>query len=64
LLGIEIKAGSAVGKSDFKNLDWFQNSLVKGRSFVGVILYTGEFPASFGHNLWAVAFSQLWTSSE
>jgi uncharacterized protein len=63
LLGIEIKAGSAVGKNDFKHLDWFQNSLAKSRSFVGIILYTGDFPASFGNNLWAVPFGRLWDSS-
>lgn len=61
LLGIEIKAGSAVGKSDFKHLKWFQNNLAGKRHFVGIILYTGEIPASFGHNLWAVPFGRLWS---
>lgn len=31
LLVIEIKAGSAVGKNDFKHLRWFQNNLAKQR---------------------------------
>ena len=61
LLGIEIKAGSAVGKNDFKHLRWFQNNLAKKRPFVGIILYTGEIPVSFGSNLWAIPFGLLWS---
>jgi len=61
LLGIEIKAGSAIGKNDFKHMKWFQNNLVKNQTFIGLILYTGEFPASFGDNLWAVPFGLLWS---
>jgi predicted AAA+ superfamily ATPase len=61
LLGIEVKAGSAVGENDFKHLKWFQNNLAKKRPFVGIILYTGEIPASFGDNLWAVPFGLLWS---
>lgn len=60
LLGIEIKAGSAVGKNDFKHLKWFKNNLAKNQPFVGVVLYTGEFPASFGDDFWAVPFGLLW----
>jgi predicted AAA+ superfamily ATPase len=61
LLGIEIKAGSAVNNSDFKHMKWFQNNLAKEQPFIGIILYTGEFPASFGNNLWAIPFSFLWS---
>ena len=61
LLGIEIKAGSAIGKNDFKHMKWFHNNLTKNQTFIGVILYTGEFPASFGNNLWAVPFGLLWS---
>ncbi|MDY6793436.1 MAG: ATP-binding protein [Thermodesulfobacteriota bacterium] len=61
LLGIEIKAGSAVGKSDFNHIRWFQKNLVKKQKFIGIVLYTGEFPASFGDNLWAIPFSLLWS---
>ncbi len=61
LLGIEIKAGSAIGKNDFKHMKWFQNNLAKNQTFIGIILYTGEFPASFGNNLWAVPFGLLWS---
>ena len=61
LLGIEIKAGSAVTKGDFTHLRWFQKNLAKKRLFIGIILYTGEHPASFGDNLWAVPFGLLWS---
>ncbi len=61
LLGIEIKAGSAVEKKDFNHMRWFQKNLTKRRIFIGIILYTGEFPASFGNNLWAVPFGLLWS---
>jgi len=59
LLGIEIKAGSAVGKKDFNHMRWFHKNLAKKQIFIGIILYTGEFPASFGNNLWAVPFGTL-----
>ena len=61
LLGIEIKAGSAVTKRDFTHLRWFQKNLAKKQVFIGIILYTGEHPASFGDNLWAVPFGLLWS---
>jgi len=61
LLGIEIKAGSAIDKNDFKHMKWFQKNLAKTQTFIGVILYTGEFPASFGNNLWAIPFGFLWS---
>jgi predicted AAA+ superfamily ATPase len=61
LLGIEIKAGSAVAKRDFNHLRWFQKNLARKQLFIGIILYTGEHPASFGDNLWAVPFGLLWS---
>jgi len=61
LLGIEIKAGSAIEKNDFNHMKWFQDNLAKSQTFVGIILYTGEFPASFSNNLWAVPFGLLWS---
>jgi predicted AAA+ superfamily ATPase len=61
LLAIEIKAGSAVTKRDFTHLRWFQKNLAKKQLFIGIILYTGEHPASFGDNLWAVPFGLLWS---
>ena len=61
LLGIEIKAGSAVNKSDFKHMTWFKNNIAKKRLFTGIILYTGQFPASFGNDMWAIPFGLLWS---
>ncbi|MBW1806081.1 MAG: DUF4143 domain-containing protein, partial [Deltaproteobacteria bacterium] len=61
LLAIEIKAGSAIEKKDFNHMRWFQKNLIKSRTFIGIILYTGEFPASFGNNFWAVPFGLLWS---
>ncbi|MGD8836385.1 MAG: ATP-binding protein [Desulfobacteraceae bacterium] len=61
LLGVEIKAGSAVNKNDFKHLKWFQNNLAMNKEFIGIILYTGQYPASFGNNLWAIPFALLWS---
>jgi predicted AAA+ superfamily ATPase len=61
LLGIEIKAGSAVSKNDFKHMKWFQNKLAKNQKFIGIILYTGQHSASFGNNLWAIPFGLLWS---
>jgi predicted AAA+ superfamily ATPase len=60
LLGIEIKAGSAIGKDDFKHMAWFRDNPGRPRKFVGVILYSGEIPVSFGNGLWAVPFGLLW----
>jgi predicted AAA+ superfamily ATPase len=62
LLGIEVKAGSAIGKNDFRHLRWFKEHLAKDRPFVGIVLYTGEFPGSMGDNLWAVPFGALWAN--
>ena len=61
LLGVEVKAGSAISKNDFKHMKWFQNNLAKNQEFIGVILYTGQHPASFGNNLWAIPFGLLWS---
>lgn len=61
LVGIEIKAGSSVGKNDFKQLKWFQDNLVKDRSFTGIVLYAGSQTLSFGKGLKAVPFGALWS---
>lgn len=61
LLGIEVKAGSTIGKSAFKHMDWFQTHLAKKQPFTGIVLYTGKTTISFGEGLWAVPISLLWT---
>lgn len=60
LLGIEVKAGSAISTSDFKHLKWFKENIAKDRPFVGIVLYSGEYSGSMGDNLWAVPFGCLW----
>lgn len=60
LLGIEIKAGSAISTADFKHLKWFKDNIVKNRPFIGVVLYSGEMAGSMGKNLWAVPYGALW----
>ncbi len=60
ILAIEIKASNSVSASDFKHMTWFQKHLAKGRPFVGIVLYTGEIPLSFGDNKWAIPFGMLW----
>ena len=61
LAGIEVKAGSGVGKNDFKHLAWFREHLSKGRQFVGIVLYAGSETLSFGNGMLAVPISVLWS---
>ena len=60
ILGVEVKAGSAVSKNDFKHLTWFRTNLVKDRKFFGIVLYTGENVLPFGPDMYAVPISALW----
>jgi uncharacterized protein len=61
LLGVEVKAGSVVGKDDFKHLRWFKHNLAKEQPFIGIILYSGEHIGSFGDGLWAIPATILWS---
>lgn len=60
MVGFEVKASSSVGKSDFKNLDWFRRNMAKENTFVGVVLYAGEEALPFGNHCWAVPISDFW----
>ncbi len=60
LLGIEIKAGSAIGTKDFRNLSWFKKNIARERQFTGIVLYSGEIAGSMGDGLWAVPFGTVW----
>lgn len=60
LLGIEVKAGSAVKSEHFKHLRWFKENIAGKRPFVGIVLYTGDAAGSMGDEMWAVPFSCLW----
>jgi hypothetical protein len=52
-------SNTAIGKKDFSHLRWVGNDPVKGKLFVGIILYTGNTPVSFGNNLWAIALGLI-----
>ncbi len=58
-LGIEVKAGSAVGKGDFAHLAWFRDNVARDRAFTGIVLYAGEHTLPFGKNLYAVPIGTL-----
>lgn len=60
LLGIEVKAGSAISTADFKHLKWFKENIAKERPFLGIVLYSGAHVGSMGNNLWAVPFEVIW----
>lgn len=60
LLGIEIKAGSRIGTSDFRNLKWFKENIAGDRQFTGIVLYSGKLTGSMGNGLWAVSFGTVW----
>ena len=59
LLGIEVKAGSSLGKDDFKHLKWFAANLAKERQFTGIVLYSGEHTLRFGEGFYAVPLAAL-----
>ena len=61
LLGIEVKAGSAVSKDDAKHLAWFQKNLAAKKEFIGIVLYTGENVLPLGENITAVPIGALWS---
>lgn len=60
LLGVEVKSSIGVIQGDFKHLIWFKQHIAKKKSFIGIVLYMGERPLSFGDNLWAVPISMIW----
>jgi predicted AAA+ superfamily ATPase len=60
LLGIEVKAGSAISQDNFKHLKWFRDNMAGNHAFVGIVLYTGKSVISFGTDMWAVPISALW----
>lgn len=60
-VGIEVKAGSAVGADSFKHLVWFRERMLQNNApFVGLVLYTGDHVLRFGEHLWAVPMHALW----
>lgn len=61
LVGIEIKAGQSVSSDDFKYQKWFRENIVKGKkTYIGLVLYSGDQTLSFGENSFAVPTAALW----
>lgn len=61
LLGIEVKASTTPSPADFKHLKSFKERIkLPEKSFIGIVLYTGNHIASFGDGMWAVPISCLY----
>jgi predicted AAA+ superfamily ATPase len=61
LLGIEVKAGSAVSKDDAKHLAWFKRNLAAKKEFIGLVIYTGEHVLPLGENITGLPIAALWS---
>ena len=61
LVGVEVKAGSAVSREDCRHMVWFKNNIVKDEPFIGVVLYTGEVTLPLGKDMYAVPIAALWS---
>lgn len=57
ILGIEVKAGSAVRSDDFKHLDWFRAKF--SSDMPCIVLYTGDNVLPFGRRRYAVPVANL-----
>jgi len=61
ILGIEVKASHSASSDDFKHLRWFQEKIIKvKKTFIGLVLYSGDQTLSFGKDLFAVPIASLW----
>jgi predicted AAA+ superfamily ATPase len=61
ILGIEVKAGSAISRNDAKHLVWFKKNIVADKKFIGIVLYAGENVLPLGENISAVPTGALWS---
>lgn len=59
IVGVEVKASTAVTNADFKGLRYLADRIPK-RFHRGIVLYTGAGMLSFGPKLHAVPLSALW----
>ncbi len=60
LIAIEVKARQTVTQNDFQTMRMLQNELPTKFSR-GIVLYQGDKILPFGHNLWAMPLSSLWS---
>ena len=58
MIGVEVKAGSVVGDSDFTTLRWFRKNLVQSK-FTGIVLHSGSEAARFGEGMYAIPCGML-----
>ena len=58
MIGVEVKAGSVVGDSDFTALRWFRKNLVQSK-FTGIVLHSGSEVARFGEGMYAIPCGML-----
>ena len=58
VLGVEVKAGSTVGDSDFTALRWFGRNMAES-AFTGIVLHSGREAARFGEGMYAVPLGML-----
>lgn len=63
VVGIEIKASSSVGRSDFSGLRSLADN-ARGRFTGGYILYLGDRALPFGDRYWAIPVSALWVEHD
>jgi predicted AAA+ superfamily ATPase len=61
IVGIEVKAGHSVSKSDFAPQTWFKEKIIKNKvPYTGIILYSGEDTLSFNDGMYVVPIAALW----
>ena len=62
LLGIEVKAAHNVSIDDFKAQIWFSENIMKiKKSYIGIVVYSGDRTIQFKENMLAVPTAALWT---
>jgi uncharacterized protein len=65
LVGFEMKAGATVDSNDFRHLKWFRDEGPgKMWNVVGIVIYLGDRPLSFGPKLFALPLSAFWAFSQ
>ena len=60
IYGVEVKSGTSLSKEHFKHLKWFNENLAKDKSFIGIVVYSGESVVKFAENMYAIPINNLW----
>lgn len=60
ILAIEVKSALSVKGDDFQHIRWFAENMTGGRSFSGIVLYSGSEVFSFGNGMKAIPMSAMW----